>query len=64
MLALLAHGLVPDGHGSMMLSVLMLLGMIIPFFVLGGVCWFFWKAKQREDEDARRASEWRNVHSS
>jgi hypothetical protein len=63
-LALLAHGFLPDGHGSLALSILMLVGMIIPFFVLGGVCWIFWKAKQREEEDARRASEWRNVHSS
>ena len=47
-----------------MLSILMVLGMIVPFLVLGWVCWVFWKAKEREEEDARRASEWRNVHSS
>jgi heme/copper-type cytochrome/quinol oxidase subunit 2 len=60
---LLAHGVVPDGHASLALSILMLVGMIVPFFVLGWVCWIFWKAKVREDE-ARKRSEWQNVRSS
>ncbi|HEX2044938.1 MAG TPA: hypothetical protein VHF23_04845 [Gaiellaceae bacterium] len=64
MLALLAHGLLPDGHQSLALSILMLLGMVIPFFVLGGVCWIFLKAKRREDAAARREAEWRNARSS
>jgi hypothetical protein len=55
---LLAHGLVPDGH-SLAMSILALVGMIIPFFVLGAVCWIFYKAKRREDEERRRL-EWRN----
>ena len=59
----LAHGLAPDGHYSLALSILMLVGMIIPFFVLGYVCWIFWKAKVREDE-AQRRNEWQNVRSS
>lgn len=59
---LLAHGLVPDGH-SLALSILALVGMIIPFIVLGVVCWIFYKAKRREDEEARRL-EWRNARSS
>ena len=62
MLALLAHGFLPDGHGSTALSILMLVGLIVPFIVLGVVCWIFWKAKVRDDEAARRASEWRNAH--
>jgi hypothetical protein len=61
--ALLAHGVIPDGDASLALSILMLLGMIIPFFVLGWVCWIFWKAKVREDE-SRKRSEWRNARSS
>jgi heme/copper-type cytochrome/quinol oxidase subunit 2 len=60
---LVAHGLVPDGHASLALSIVMLIGMIIPFFVLGWVCWIFWKAKVREDE-ARRRQAWRNARSS
>ena len=59
---LLAHGLVPDGH-SLAMSILALVGMIIPFIVLGVVCWIFYKAKRREDEEARRL-EWRNARSS
>ena len=64
MLALLAHGFLPDGHDSLALSILMLVGMIIPFFVLGGVCWIFLRAKRREDAERGREAEWRNVHSS
>jgi hypothetical protein len=60
---LLAHYGVPDGHGSLALSIMMLVGMIVPFLVLGWVCWLFWKAKVREDE-ARRKGEWQNVRSS
>jgi heme/copper-type cytochrome/quinol oxidase subunit 2 len=61
--SLLAHGAVPDGDGSLALSILLLVGMIIPFIVFGWVAWIFWKAKVREDE-ARRKSEWQNVRSS
>lgn len=64
MLALLAHGLLPDGHESLALSILMLLGMIIPFLVLGAVCWVFVKAKRREDAQLARDAEWRNARSS
>jgi len=60
---LLAHGVVPDGHASLALSILMLIGMIVPFVVFGLVCWIFWKAKAREDE-AKRNGEWQNVRSS
>jgi heme/copper-type cytochrome/quinol oxidase subunit 2 len=61
--SLLAHVTVPDGDGSLALSILLLVGMIIPFIVFGWVAWIFWKAKVREDE-ARRKSEWQNVRSS
>ena len=64
MLALLAHGLLPDGHESIVLSILMLVAMIIPFLVLGGVCWIFLKAKRDEDAEREPEAEWRNVHSS
>ena len=64
MFAVLAHGFLPDGHGSLALSILMLLGMLIPFFILGGVCWVFLKAKRREDAELARKAEWRNARSS
>ncbi|MGH3035720.1 MAG: hypothetical protein ACRDMU_00935 [Gaiellaceae bacterium] len=53
-----------DGGGSLILSIIALVAMIIPFIVLGYVCWIFWKAKKREEAAERRASEWRNAHSS
>ena len=53
-----------DGGGSLILSIIALVAMIIPFFVLGVVCWIFWKATTRADAAERRASEWRNAHSS
>ena len=51
------------GGESIAFSVLALVGMIIPIIILGVVCWFFWKAKQRDDEEKRRR-EWTNAHSS
>ena len=51
------------GGDSVAFSVLALVGMIIPIIVLGVVCWFFWKAKQRDDAEKRRR-EWTNAHSS
>ncbi len=64
MLAVLAHGLLPDGHGSLAVSILMLLGMIVPFLILGGVCWVFLKEKRREDAELARKAEWPNARSS
>ena len=62
-LALLAqHGGMDDGD-SLAFSILALVGMTIPIIVLGVVCWVFWKAKRRDDEEKRR-QEWTNAHSS
>jgi hypothetical protein len=63
-LAVLAHGFLPDGHGSLVLSILMLLAMIVPFLILGGVCWVFLKEKRREDAELSRKAEWPNARSS
>jgi hypothetical protein len=52
------------GGDSLAFSILALVGMIIPIIVLGVVCWFFWKAKRREDEEKKRESEWQNAPSS
>ena len=49
MTVLLAHAGIDAGEYSLALSILALVGMIIPFVVLGVVCWVFWKAKKRED---------------
>jgi heme/copper-type cytochrome/quinol oxidase subunit 2 len=62
-LVLLAHGGVRGGD-SLAFSILALIGMIIPIVVLGVVCWFFWKAKRRDDEEKKRESEWQNAPSS
>jgi hypothetical protein len=53
-----------DGGGSLALSIVALVGMIVPFVILGVVCWVFWKAKKREEAAERRAGEWRNAPSS
>lgn len=56
------HG--TDGGGSLALSIVALVGMIVPFIVLGIVCWIFWRAKKREEAAERRLNAWRNAHSS
>ena len=62
---LLAHAekYTPDG-GSLILSVIALVAMIIPWFVLAYVSWVFWKAKRRDEAEERRRRAWRNAHSS
>jgi cbb3-type cytochrome oxidase subunit 3 len=54
----------PNDGGSLTLSVLALVGMIVPLLVLGYVCWIFWKAKKRDEAESRRADAWRNARSS
>lgn len=53
-----------DGGGSLALSIVALVGMIIPFIILAVVCWVFWKAKKRDEAEERRLQAWRNAHSS
>ena len=54
MSALLAqHHATPDDY-SLALSIMALVGMIIPFVVFAVVCWVFWKAKKREDAARER----------
>ena len=40
-----------DGGGSLILSIIALVAMIIPFIVLGYVCWIFWKARKRAEPE-------------
>jgi heme/copper-type cytochrome/quinol oxidase subunit 2 len=58
---LLAQHSDAGGGDSLAISILALVGMIIPIIVLGVVSWFFWKAKRREDEEKRREREWQNA---
>ncbi len=61
---LLAQMHEPSGDGgSLALTIIALVAMLVPMFVLAWVCWIFWKAKKR-DEAEERAAEWRNAHSS
>ena len=50
--------------GSLAITLVALVAMLIPWGVLGGVCWVFWRAKKREDEASARVEEWRNAPSS
>jgi len=61
--ALLAQMHTPE-DGSFVLSIIALVAMIIPWFVLAYVSWIFWKAKKRDEAEERRRREWRNAHSS
>jgi cytochrome bd-type quinol oxidase subunit 2 len=61
---LLAQQYVVTDDGSTALTVVVLVGMLIPVAVLGYVCWIFWKAKKRDEAEERRRNEWRNAPSS
>ena len=49
---------------SLAISILALVGMIVPFVVLGVVCWIFWKAKKRDDAAAGEDMGWPSARSS
>jgi len=61
---LLAQHAADDGGGSFAITMIALVAMIIPWFVLAYVSWIFWKAKKRDDAEARRQDAWRNARSS
>jgi hypothetical protein len=61
---LLAHGGVSDDGGSLAISIVAVLAMTIPLFVLGVVSWIFLKQKRREDTQRKALGEWRNARSS
>ena len=62
-MGLLAQMHSPDG-GSLVVTLIALVAMIIPWFVLGYVSWIFWKAKKRDEAAERRRREWPSAPSS
>ncbi len=61
---LLAQHAMRDDGGSFAITMVALVAMLVPWFVLGYVSWIFWKAKKRDDAEAQRQDEWRNAPSS
>ena len=60
----LAQHAMDDGGGSFAITMMALVAMLIPWFVLAYVCWIFWKAKKRDEAEERRKEAWRNAPSS
>ena len=61
---LLAQHAMRDDGGSFAITMVALVAMLVPWFVLGYVSWIFWKAKKRDDAEKRREDAWRNAPSS
>jgi cbb3-type cytochrome oxidase subunit 3 len=61
---LLAQQYILTDDGSTALTVVVLIGMLLPLAVLGYVCWIFWKAKKRDEAEERGREPWRNAPSS
>jgi heme/copper-type cytochrome/quinol oxidase subunit 2 len=61
---LLAQHAGSDDGGSFAITMIALVAMLIPWFVLGYVAWIFWKAKKRDEAEERRRDPWRNAPSS
>ncbi|MET1009175.1 MAG: hypothetical protein ABWY96_03840 [Gaiellaceae bacterium] len=64
MVALLAQHAMDEDSGSLAITLVALVAMLVPWFVLGYISWIFWKAKKRDDAQARRQDAWRNARSS
>ena len=61
---LLAQHAMDDDSGSLAITLVALVAMLIPWFVLSYVAWIFWKAKKRDEAEERRRDSWRNAPSS
>ena len=61
---LLAQHVMDEDSGSLAITLVALVAMLIPWFVLGYISWIFWKAKKRDDAQARGQETWRNARSS
>ena len=64
MVVLLAQHAMDEDSGSLAITLVALVAMLVPWFVLGYISWIFWKAKKRDDAQARRRDAWRNARSS
>ena len=64
MVVLLAQHAMDEDGGSLAITLVALVAMLVPWFVLGYISWIFWKAKKRDDAEARRQDAWRNARSS
>ena len=60
----LAQHAMNDDNGSFAITMVALVAMLIPWFVLGYVSWIFWKAKKRDEAEERKSDAWRNAPSS
>ena len=61
---LLAQHVMDEDSGSLAITLVALVAMLVPWFVLGYVSWIFWKAKKRDEAEARAQDTWRNAPSS
>jgi len=61
---LLAQHVMDEDSGSLAITLVALVAMLIPWFVLGYISWIFWKAKKRDDAEARAQDTWKNAPSS
>ena len=61
---LLAQHVMDEDRGSLAITLVALVAMLVPWFVLGYVSWIFWKAKKRDEAEARAEDAWRNAPSS
>jgi heme/copper-type cytochrome/quinol oxidase subunit 2 len=61
---LLAQHVMDEDSGSLAITLVALVAMLIPWFVLGYVSWIFWKARKRDEAEARGEDTWRNARSS
>ena len=61
---LLAQHVMDEDAGSLAITLVALVAMLIPWFVLGYISWIFWKAKKRDVAEARGRDAWRNARSS
>ncbi len=61
---LLAQHAMHDDAGSLAITLVALVAMLVPWGVLGYICWIFWKAKKRDEAEERRTDAWRNAPSS
>ncbi len=61
-LAHIAPELTPSDVGELAMTIVLVAALVVPLAVLAVVCWIFWKAKVREEEE--REAQWPSAPSS